>query len=50
MHNYQDKWDSLKTWLSDCAKNACFYDSAKLYEYVLDKMNSMETTGEGEKK
>ena len=39
-------WSSLKTWLSDCAKTACFYESAKIYECVLEKMNSME---QGEK-
>lgn len=39
-------WASLKTWLSDCAKTATFYESAKIYECVLEKMNSME---QGEK-
>lgn len=44
--NRSANWESLKTWLSDCAKTATFYESAKIYECVLEKMNSME---QGEK-
>lgn len=40
--NCSANWATLKTWLSDCSKNACFYESAKIYECVLEKMNSME--------
>lgn len=37
-----DLWASLKTWLKDASRDALYYDSAKIYEYVLAKMLLME--------
>lgn len=42
--SYKEKWEYLKSWLQDCAKNASLYEAAKVYEYVGSKMKLIEDT------